>query len=320
MVDHDARDCAGLWRRAGGFLSWRQASPRRATTTSRNRRAAIPTGSRFGVFGFPALPWPALPAREMGYRRRKSWKDSPASRQYGYGLRGPRWGSFMRNPNSEAVAEGVHTLFHFGVMGTWTDERLVAQFLSGREGNEAAFRVLLRRHGPMVLGICRRTLGDSHLAEDAFQATFLVLVKKARTIRDSRPAGQLAVRRGAAGRQEGQGPGGTPPGRRATRRRTGGRDERSPGPGRTAVGDRRGDPPAAGAVPGAPGPVLPGGPHASRGRPAARLPGGDHREPAVPGPRAAAYRGLSRRGLAHRLGGAGRGVRAVGRLGGAGAT
>src|SRR4051812_11735306 len=90
----------------------------------------------------------------------------------------------MRNSNCESVAEGVHTLFHFGVMGTWTDERLVAQFLSGRGGNEAAFRVLLRRHGPMVLGICRRTLGDSHLAEDAFQATFLVLVKKARTIGD----------------------------------------------------------------------------------------------------------------------------------------
>src|SRR5262245_33180065 len=89
----------------------------------------------------------------------------------------------MRNANSEAVAE-VHTLFHFGAMGAWTDERLVAQFLSGREGNEAAFRVLLLRHGPMVLGVCRRTLGDSHLAEDAFQATFLVLVKKAWAIRD----------------------------------------------------------------------------------------------------------------------------------------
>lgn len=91
----------------------------------------------------------------------------------------------MRNPNSPSVAEGVYTLFHLGVMGTWTDERLVAHYLSDQEGKEAAFRVLLRRHGPMVLGVCRRTLGgDSHLAEDAFQATFLVLVNKAWTIRD----------------------------------------------------------------------------------------------------------------------------------------
>jgi RNA polymerase sigma factor (sigma-70 family) len=89
----------------------------------------------------------------------------------------------MRNANSGAVAE-VHTLFHFGAMGAWTDDRLVAQFLSGRAGSDAAFRVLLGRHGPMVLGVCRRTLGDSHLAEDAFQATFLVLVKKAWAIRD----------------------------------------------------------------------------------------------------------------------------------------
>ena len=42
---------------------------------------------------------------------------------------------------------------------------------------------LIDRHGPMVLGICRRMLADEHAAEDAFQATFLVLVKKARSLR-----------------------------------------------------------------------------------------------------------------------------------------
>jgi RNA polymerase sigma factor (sigma-70 family) len=61
-----------------------------------------------------------------------------------------------------------------------SDGQLVERF--ARQGDEAAFTALLARHGPMVLGVCRRVLGDPHDAEDAFQATFLVLAHKARSI------------------------------------------------------------------------------------------------------------------------------------------
>ncbi len=53
-----------------------------------------------------------------------------------------------------------------------------------RRRDEAAFAAMVARHGPMVLGVCRQILDDHHLAEDAFQAVFLVLARKARSIRD----------------------------------------------------------------------------------------------------------------------------------------
>jgi RNA polymerase sigma factor (sigma-70 family) len=61
-----------------------------------------------------------------------------------------------------------------------TDEQLVGCFIDHRD--EAAFEALLRRHGPMVLGVCRRVLRNYHDAEDAFQATFLILVRKAASL------------------------------------------------------------------------------------------------------------------------------------------
>lgn len=62
-----------------------------------------------------------------------------------------------------------------------TDRQLLERFAQKRD--EQAFTVLVERHGPMVLAVCRRVLGDSHAAEDAFQATFLVLAQKAPTVR-----------------------------------------------------------------------------------------------------------------------------------------
>ena len=75
----------------------------------------------------------------------------------------------------------VQRLFVEGRTASLPDSELLERFLS--ESDEAAFTALIERHGPMVLGTCRVMLGDADAAEDAFQATFLVLICKARSIR-----------------------------------------------------------------------------------------------------------------------------------------
>ena len=83
-----------------------------------------------------------------------------------------RWASALRQ---------IQRLFLEGILASLPDSELLERFLSG--GDEAAFTALVERHGPMVLGTCRAVLRDVNAAEDAFQATFLVLVCKARSIR-----------------------------------------------------------------------------------------------------------------------------------------
>ncbi|MHC5537906.1 RNA polymerase sigma factor [Singulisphaera rosea] len=75
-------------------------------------------------------------------------------------------------------------LLQAGTASSLSDEQLLDRFAARHdEGAEAAFATIVERHGPMVLAVCRRALKDPHDADDAFQATFLVLVRHATSVR-----------------------------------------------------------------------------------------------------------------------------------------
>jgi DNA-directed RNA polymerase specialized sigma24 family protein len=80
--------------------------------------------------------------------------------------------AFLRRLTQGMVAE---------TLADQSDRQLVEQFRDGR--GEAVFEAIVRRHGPMVYRVCWRVLQHSHDAEDAFQATFLLLAQKLRTVR-----------------------------------------------------------------------------------------------------------------------------------------
>ena len=84
-----------------------------------------------------------------------------------------------------SVVQQMEVLIVGGTAAGLTDRQLLVRFNSQHGfAREAAFSALVTRHGPMVLDVCRQLLGDRHHAEDAFQAVFLVLARKAGSIRD----------------------------------------------------------------------------------------------------------------------------------------
>ncbi|HKI18194.1 MAG TPA: sigma-70 family RNA polymerase sigma factor, partial [Isosphaeraceae bacterium] len=95
----------------------------------------------------------------------------------------------MTQANAGKVMRELEVLWTSGTLSGLSDAQLLGRFTAGgaQDAGGSAFRELVHRHGPIVMGVCRQILRHSHDADDAFQATFLVLVRKARSIqvRDS---------------------------------------------------------------------------------------------------------------------------------------
>src|SRR5262249_44050161 len=94
--------------------------------------------------------------------------------------RSPQRGAAMPAGQLQSAVHYLRNLALAREGGQVTDAELLERFIAHRD--EGAFELLLGRHGPMVLGVCRRVLGNAADAEDAFQATFMVLVRKATSI------------------------------------------------------------------------------------------------------------------------------------------
>jgi RNA polymerase sigma factor (sigma-70 family) len=99
----------------------------------------------------------------------------------------PAKGFAMPHAPLDVVLGHVRWLAGKGSPEDTPDQYLLRRFADERD--EAAFAQLVRRHGPMVLGVCRRVLHDPHAADDVFQATFLVLARRPKSIRNEASVG-----------------------------------------------------------------------------------------------------------------------------------
>jgi RNA polymerase sigma factor (sigma-70 family) len=87
----------------------------------------------------------------------------------------------MTSKPSETALLDIRRLFGEGTVSGLSDAQLLGHFVASRD--DAAFAALVAAHGPMVMSVCRHVLSDPNDVEDAFQATFLVLARKARSVR-----------------------------------------------------------------------------------------------------------------------------------------
>ena len=85
----------------------------------------------------------------------------------------------MKRRPSQTFVRDFDILYQVGTVGGLANRELLGRFATRDSvAAQQAFEAIVHRHGPMVLGVCRRVLRDEHTAEDAFQATFLVLASR----------------------------------------------------------------------------------------------------------------------------------------------
>ena len=167
----------------------------------------------------------------------------------------------IMSANRIGALRHLRTVFEAGALAALADGALLERFLAGRgdEDSAAAFAALAERHAPMVLSVCHAAMGDRHDAEDAAQATFLILARRAGSIRraESLASWLFGVARKVSLKSRSQ------RAAQAGARTTGGRDEGAGRGIRQVARDPlerlRGAGPAAGAVPDADRALPPGG-------------------------------------------------------------
>ena len=111
----------------------------------------------------------------------KSWPLSILSRNYSNGELDRLSGAGMATASMSTFLRRLTRGMAAGTLRDESDRQLVERLLAGRD--EAAYEAIVRRHGPMVYGVCWRVLQQEQDTEDAFQATFLILAQQLRTIR-----------------------------------------------------------------------------------------------------------------------------------------